>query len=63
MNFWVIKNHRGNYSTVGPFKSEEACHNRYLKTHGGEVHEFRSQSTIASEVISEFKSEVARGAV
>ena len=63
MYHWVIQVHKGSYAAVGPFKSEDACHRRYDKTKGGEIHEFRSQSAIAEEVIDEFKSDMAGGRI
>lgn len=57
MNYWVIQVYKGEVRAVGPYKSEEACRNRYDKIQGGELFEFRSDSTIASEVIDEFKAD------
>ena len=55
MNYWVIQVYKGEIRAIGPYKSEDACHNRYQKMHGGEVFEFRSQSSDPKEVIQEFK--------
>ena len=57
MNYWVIQVYKGEVRAVGPYKSEKACRNRYDKIQGGEIFEFRSDSTIPSEVIDEFKSD------
>ena len=63
MNYWVIQVYKGSYRAVGPFKSEKACRNRYDRVQGGEIFEFRSESTSAGEVIDEFKSDMAGGRV
>ena len=63
MNYWVIQVYKGEYRAVGPYKSEEACHNRYDNIQGGEIFEYRSQSSDPEEVIDEFKADRAEGRI
>lgn len=63
MNYWVIQVYKGEYRAVGPYRSEDACRNRYENIQGGEIYEFRSESTNAGEVIDEFKSDRAGGRI
>lgn len=55
MNHWVIQVYRGEVHAIGPYKSEQACRNRYDKIQGGEIYEFTSLSSEPKEVIQEFK--------
>ena len=63
MYYWVIQVHKGEVSAVGPYRSEEACRNRYDRVQGGEIFEFTSQSSDPKEVIDEFKSDNTGGGI
>jgi len=63
VNYWVIQVYKGEVRAVGPYRSEEACRNRYDRIQGGEIFEFTSQSSDPKEVIDEFKSDNTGGGI
>jgi len=55
--FYVMQVIRGSVMIHGPYRSEQARDNRFLKVRGGEVHKFDSYSSDPNEAIREFKME------
>ena len=60
MRYWVIQVVRGVHYAFGPYQSSGARDNRFNRVRGGEVYRYDSFSDDPTEVIQEFKMEVAK---